>query len=129
MQLHVAPVRVGLLLAHIHAGPAATRTRRLLRWKQHKEDAEIAGFFDLGHYCDDEDPVRVRSPRPFVPQHASLCVRQRLRTISHTLTTAPAQMIGAEATRREDRDVFRFEIAVGRSTLVRAALSCCVLAT
>lgn len=50
---------------------------------------------------------------------------------SHTLiiVATPAQMIGAEATRREDRDVFRFEIAVGRSTLVRAALSCCVLAT
>lgn len=38
----------------------------------------MAGFFDLGHFCQDKDPIR---------------------------------LVGAAATRREDKDVFRFEVA------------------
>ena len=52
--------------------------RRLLRWRKNKGDADVAGFFDLGHFCEDKDPVR---------------------------------LVGAAATKREDKDLFRFEVS------------------
>ena len=87
---------------------------RLFRWKRKQDDADVDGFFDLGHFCRDTDPIRVSKPVPNAVRRIA-CTQNAECELSVSFlpsTHDSLQILGEAATTREDKELFSFEISV-----------------